>query len=58
MEYEDKEISCVDCHETFMFTAGDQEFYEAKGFANPKRCRSCRQLKKDQRAYDEGNATE
>ena len=27
--YEDKTLICKDCHKEFVFTAGEQEFYEA-----------------------------
>ena len=34
----------------FTFTAGEQEFYQSKGYTNePKRCPACRQAKKSQR---------
>ena len=32
--YEDKTLICKECGEEFVFTAGEQEFYEAKGFVN------------------------
>lgn len=49
MEYKDKEITCVDCKNTFTFTAGEQEFYASKGLTNePKRCKECRDKKKAQ----------
>jgi CxxC-x17-CxxC domain-containing protein len=45
--YQDKTLTCRDCGEEFVFTAGEQEFYAEKGFENePTRCRSCRQQKK------------
>ena len=28
--YEDKELVCKDCGKTFVFTAGEQEFYAAE----------------------------
>ena len=28
--YEDKTLICKECGEEFVFTAGEQEFYEAK----------------------------
>ena len=47
--YEDKTLKCQDCGEDFVFTAGEQEFYAEKGFANtPKRCKACRDEKKAQ----------
>ena len=31
--YEDKTLTCKECGAEFVFTAGEQEFYAAKGFA-------------------------
>ena len=45
--YEDKTLVCKDCHNEFIFTAGEQEFYAEKGFVNePQRCEACRDAKK------------
>jgi hypothetical protein len=53
MTYQEKNIKCVSCGATFTFTAGEQEFYAAKGFTNePKRCGNCRAAKKAQRNQD------
>lgn len=41
----DKEIVCA-CGETFIFTEGEQNFYESRGFEPPKRCGKCRREKK------------
>jgi len=39
MSYEDKRIDCRDCGGQFTFSAGEQAFYDAKGFLNaPTRC--------------------
>jgi CxxC-x17-CxxC domain-containing protein len=38
---EDKTLSCQDCGADFVFTTRDQEFFQEKGFAEPKRCRKC-----------------
>jgi CxxC-x17-CxxC domain-containing protein len=47
MNFEDKILTCADCGNEFVFTAGEQEFYAEKGFSNtPKRCKECRQAKK------------
>ncbi len=46
-EFQDKTITCVDCGQDFVFTAGEQAFYQEKGFTNePKRCKACREKKK------------
>ena len=47
MSFADKTLTCRDCGGQFVFTAGEQEFYASKGFANePTRCPSCRQARK------------
>ena len=44
---EDKTIVCKDCGTEFVFTVGEQNFYEEKGFTNePVRCKECRAKKK------------
>jgi CxxC-x17-CxxC domain-containing protein len=48
--YTDRSIACADCGQEFTFTAGEQEFYAQRGFTeSPKRCPSCRQIRKAQR---------
>jgi len=47
MAYTDKQLTCVDCGESFTFTAGEQEKFASLGFTNePKRCAPCRAAKK------------
>lgn len=43
----DIKIKCQDCGEDFIFSERDQKFYEEKGFQSPKRCRNCRNARKD-----------
>lgn len=43
----DIEIVCVNCRNTFVFSVGEQKFYEEHKFPNPKRCKTCRQIKKN-----------
>jgi hypothetical protein len=43
---EDITLMCSDCEEDFIFTAGEQEFFEEKGFDEPKRCKDCRDRRK------------
>jgi cold shock CspA family protein len=39
MSYQDKPIDCRDCGGQFIFTAGEQSFFDEKGFINaPTRC--------------------
>lgn len=52
--YEDITLTCKDCGEEFVFTAGEQKFYAEKGFVNqPKCCKACRDKKKAARAEKE-----
>ncbi len=51
MSFVDREIVCLDCTQSFVFTAGEQEFYERKGFKEePKRCKPCREVRKQRRS--------
>jgi CxxC-x17-CxxC domain-containing protein len=50
MSFTDKPMTCKECGKPFSFTAGEQEFYQQKGFQNePQRCPDCRAAKKSQR---------
>ncbi len=41
--YSDKTLICKECGGEFNFSAGEQEFFEEKGFQNePTRCKPCR----------------
>jgi CxxC-x17-CxxC domain-containing protein len=42
----DKTLTCEDCGKDFTFTAGEQEFFDQKGFTPPRRCKDCRMAKK------------
>ena len=47
MAFADKQITCRDCGNTFVFTGGEQEFYANKGLMNePTRCPSCRSARR------------
>ena len=48
---QDKKIICKDCGKEFVFTVGEQEFYQSRGFENePVRCPDCRNAKKSRNA--------
>lgn len=59
MEFQDKNLTCSDCGNTFVFTSGEQRFYQEKGFAHePRRCKDCRGRKKgDASGYGGGART-
>jgi hypothetical protein len=41
---QDETLTCRDCKQPFVFTAGEQDFYTKKGFNNrPTRCQPCRE---------------
>lgn len=43
MEFQDKVLTCRECGREFLFSAGEQAFYEEKGFQHqPSRCKDCR----------------
>lgn len=46
LEFKDKTLKCVDCGESFIFTAGEQAYYYSKQLSEPKRCKPCRELRK------------
>jgi len=51
----DKNLTCKDCGNGFVFTSGEQEFYSGKGFPDPVRCGDCRKIKKDSKKNDKSN---
>ncbi|MDP3786046.1 MAG: zinc-ribbon domain containing protein [Candidatus Omnitrophota bacterium] len=47
MSFQDKRLICKQCSQEFIFAASEQEFYLQKNLQyEPKRCKSCRPLKK------------
>ncbi len=45
----DQTLQCRDCGQEFVFTAGEQAFYNSKGFTHPPtRCPDCRAARKGQ----------
>jgi len=55
-EYFDKSLTCKDCKQEFVFEAGEQRFYELKGYSTPIRCPDCRKKKKLERENGNANA--
>ena len=43
----DLQLTCSDCGQDFTFTAADQSFFQERGYSTPKRCKPCRQAKKN-----------
>jgi len=51
---QDKVLTCADCGQEFTFTAAEQQFYADRGFSEPRRCSSCRAIRKAQRGDSGG----
>jgi len=47
---EDQQLMCSDCGQAFTFSAEDQEFFRDRGYSTPKRCKPCRQAKKNEQS--------
>jgi CxxC-x17-CxxC domain-containing protein len=48
--YQDRTLTCRDCGDSFLFSAGEQTFFASKGLQNdPQRCTSCRAVAKQNR---------
>jgi hypothetical protein len=45
-QQEDQTLTCKDCHQPFLLTAKECEFYVERRLELPKRCKACRQLRK------------
>ncbi|MBN1689891.1 MAG: zinc-ribbon domain containing protein [Dehalococcoidia bacterium] len=55
MALTDKNLTCAECGGSFVFTVGEQEFYQSKGLQNePKRCPDCRTSRKQSRSGGAG----
>jgi len=52
--YSDKNLTCADCGQEFVFTASEQDFYGQRGFTEPRRCPSCRASRKAARNSEGG----
>jgi len=46
----DQELMCSDCGQSFTFSAEDQAFFNERGYSTPKRCKPCRQAKKQEQS--------
>ena len=41
-----RKLVCCECGTSFLFTGGEQHYYEAHNLSEPKRCPSCRRARK------------
>lgn len=47
---DDLQLTCSDCGQTFTFTSADQAFFQERGYSTPRRCRACRQARKNEQS--------
>lgn len=55
--YNDKNLTCADCGQEFVFTSSEQDFYAQRGFTEPRRCSSCRASRKAARGDSGGGGS-
>lgn len=52
---EDLQLTCSDCGQEFTFSSEDQAFFQERGYSTPKRCKACRQAKKNEQGGGGGS---
>ena len=53
-QYQDKDLVCAECGETFVFSAQEQQLFAERGYRNePKRCPSCREARRSRNNRDD-----
>ncbi len=45
-DFKDKTLTCADCGEDFTFEVGEQQYFWSKGLSEPKRCKTCRVIRR------------
>ncbi|MCX6543786.1 MAG: zinc-ribbon domain containing protein [Acidobacteria bacterium] len=56
--FEDMPLSCCDCGQSFVWTAGQRRFYAERELSQPKRCSTCRQIKRTEWATRDAERVE
>jgi CxxC-x17-CxxC domain-containing protein len=46
MTTSDRTLTCADCGQEFVFTGSEQQFFADRQFSEPRRCPSCRAVRK------------
>lgn len=47
--FKDKVVKCAECSSDFTLEAGEQRFFAKKGLREPRRCKGCRQKRKEEK---------
>ncbi len=50
----DEVIICADCRLEFTLTESEATFFASKGLTKPRRCKACRQKRRDAKASETG----
>jgi CxxC-x17-CxxC domain-containing protein len=59
VSFSDKTMTCRDCGQEFIFSAGEQEFYQLRGLQNePRRCPDCRNARRNGSTEGRGGSRE
>jgi len=59
VSFQDKTLTCRDCGQEFIWTAGEQEFYASRGLQNPpSRCPADRAARRSQQGAGGGGPRE
>ncbi len=53
--FSDKTLECADCGQQFTHSAQDQQFYAERQFSEPRRCPTCRAIRKAARGDSGGS---
>lgn len=48
----DKTLKCLECGQEFVWTHGEQQFYQEKGLSQPKFCQICRGKRKAREEFE------
>ena len=54
--FTDKTLECADCGQQFNHSAQDQQFYAERQFSEPRRCPTCRAVRKAARGETGGSS--
>jgi len=43
----DRVLYCCDCGKSFIFSSGEQAYFQSKNLSQPKRCPECRKKRRE-----------
>jgi CxxC-x17-CxxC domain-containing protein len=55
--FTDKTLTCADCSQEFTFSGSEQQFYAERQFSEPRRCPTCRAVRKAARGESGGQGS-